>query len=674
MRCRWPTKLSGARGLPALGALILLVPLAPAASSEPLDPPASIAAEKPGQPAKPDKPDEPGKPDKPGKPGKPDKPDEPGKPGKPDTLPPAAPALQSTRVGAGGMVTVVLVAEKGSRLVVTEDRAGSIAGSAGAPSGDGAEDEAGSGPREISRAVATGAAQELSWGAEHGDHVYELVATDEAGNASQPTAVSLTVDARPPALRRLVVESGTPDDTRSWVRFGTERGASYRLLVDGSLIIEGVFDSRVEQMVDVADGNHAVTVEVRDETGNVRTARRRLEVRIRGLLVDAEVLTESTESRQSVRVRATPNATRATLRIPGRADRRISLRRGRGTVQVRLPDGTYIAPRVTVVDTQGRTGAARLASFTVDTTGPTLAVLPDASEAGRLAFSVEAEPGDVVSWRVLNGDDVVVGSGRYVAGASVETIEREVTEGRHQVEVTATDTYGRTTVERLSVPVAASPSTAGRLALLASAAGVPLVAVVAGGLLWRRRRVPAAEGRPRGLYRPGREGGDPVPARRGEPSAPLDTDAQWNRRRESLAALHDAASVVLADGTSERAEVTLHTAPARLLADADGGGLLTVVDAGVVVVTDRRISFHGDCHREWILGGHHCFRHVAHDRTLVKSEQDDGWWGIGYDDPEVTRLALDFALSDRPGTRGSLVHALTQWLRQHELRRPSPVG
>jgi hypothetical protein len=582
------------------------------------------------------------------------------KPPKPDTDPPLPPSVLGTTVQAAGAVSLSIAAEAKAEVIIAE------------------------GIEVVARVVATGSSQSVTWTATHGSHSYELMATDEAGNESETSVATVEVDAKAPRVREFVVEPGTTTDTRSVVAMATEKGASYRLVVDGSTVEEGTAQGRVRKVLDLADGTHAVDLLLSDETGNERTASRELVVDIPRLLVDAEVVSESTQHKQTVTVQATPNAT-ATLQIPGRRPAKIALVKGRGEVTLSLPDGTYEAPRVVVVDSQGRQGTGRLADITVDTSGPQVSLTTDSALAdlGRLGFSLQAEPGDAVSWRIINPDQVIAAAGQLVAGESAHAVERDVEEGRYTVEVRVTDAFGRATDAERSVTVAADPATTGEKAMLAGGVAAPVVILAALLVVLvrrRRRRRPAVEIDPSPV--------EPRTARRrrllGSRSGATDLvtyraeEAEWRDRRDALTALRAAACEVLTAGlggpSSTAPEVTLLHASARLLEGEVGaqGRSFTEIDEGEIVITDRRVTFQGDLRREWVFDPLDRFRHVSHDRTVVRGAFDDGWWGLVYAEPEITRLAIDFAVTSRSEARRLFVAALDQSLRQHDLRRPTP--
>ena len=610
--------------------------------------------------------DQPTKPTKPGQPDRGGKGD--GAAGKPkrekDTAPPSEPALGDVTVKPKGRVELPVTAEKDAKVVVRED-----------------------GGRIVARTQATGAPEVLSWTTNHGEHEYSVVATDKARNASDAATISVDVDARAPRVKRFAVTAGDEKDSRSSVQIRTEAGVDFRLLIDGKVVDSGTTkDGRIDQALELADGRHAVRLELTDEVGNKSGDARRLVVRIPELSVNAEVLSEPTDTVQVVRVTGMAGTT-AVVSVPGQADLRVKLPRGEAEVELTLEDGSY-DPTVTVTDSQGRTGTVTLAGLSVDTTPPELAVGVDQRRAdeGKLVAEVTADQDSVVSWQLLDGDRVVA-DGKYVALGDPQKIERDVEEGSFDLEVTATDTFDRTTVDRTAVSVAADPLSASTLALIVLAALVAVGAAVGGTISFRRHRR-----RTLGLTRkvkPRKVKGRKAKARvaqvdREAEVAFADADELWRRRHDALTTLLDVANgaapvvPVLPELEPLPDEQVLYQVGAELTEMMDSDRLEVTLGSsdGELVVTTHRVAFvsREQERRDWWLPLVEQLRHKDHRRTTIKLRDSDTRSWLEYDDPEITRLYVDLVVAGQNGTRGAYVAGLAQGLRDHEMRRPTPPG
>ena len=331
---------------------------------------------------------------------KPDKPPQP----PPDTKAPPAPRLGALTVDPKGKVELLVTAEAGAKVVLEED-----------------------GTRVVARATATGAPQLLGWTTTDGSHTYAVTATDEAKNKSVPASVTADVDATAPPVKRFVTRSGTGKNSLSQVEVVTEPDTAFRLLVGAKVVQRGTArDGRIAQSLDLADGRHKVRVELEDQVGNLRKATRSLVVRIPSLDVRARWTSEVTDLPQVIQVWA-PAASRGVVEVPGERPQEFRLQDGTAEVELGLTDGSYQDVTVTIRDKQGRTGTATLADITVDTTAPVLAVELDrgAATEGKLSAEVSTDESTVVSWRLLDGEEVVA-AGEYVAVGVDQQIGRDV--------------------------------------------------------------------------------------------------------------------------------------------------------------------------------------------------------------------------------------------------------
>ncbi len=631
----------------AAGSLVLATTTPPAAYSV-------TASQAPGKPAKPErskKPDEDSK--------KQDKPKR-----KPDRRAPAAPGLGGASAGAGGMVSVPISAESGSRVVVRERGGGVVA--------------SGSGSRTY------------TWWTSTGAHSYLVTATDQAGNRSRASQLSVTADATPPSLTGVQTAVGDRSDSRSRLTFFTDPGSTYRVFVDGRLVGQRFDpDARAALFLDVANGRHRVAVEVRDPVGNVTRWTGSMRVRIPRLGVTARVVGKPTVELQRLRVEATPNATRGVVRIPGEGRERFRFFRGRATVRLSLPDGTYDNVEVSVRDGRGRTGTRTLRAFEVDTTAPEVTASLDRGAAadGLLEAEVRTDPGAAVSWRLVGEAGEVSASGDVKADRSgIATIDRDVAEGDFRLAVRATDRFDRTTSTSVATTVAPNPWSNARTALMAGGAvgggvllvimTIPLVPFLVRRSRRIRARMTARRIERRSERRPVQV--DFFEEREDVPQPPAVIPAQRSRQHavETLLRMADergsGGSIFPLGVELIPEERILHATTGQLFetVDADTDELVLDGHDGEVLVTNRRLIFVGDVTRDWWTGLIDGIDHVGDDRTVLRRWREDFWSGVVYDDADVTRLYVDMLVAEQQGNRGEYLSRLEEELRAD---RSAPV-
>ena len=558
------------------------------------------------------------------------------KPRKPkDRTPPPTPVLGDPGVGAGGRVSLPIIAASGAYVVVAELGGGVVATGTG-----------------------VGGYSSLAWTTSHGVHSYLVTASDRARNRSGAAQVSVVVDALPPRLGGIALSPGTPSDTRSRLVFGTNRGSAYRILADGRQVASGITSRpRTERFLDLADGRHRVQVVVRDSTGNARSATRPVVVRIPELAVSSRLASDPTTRKQAVRVRATPTATRGVLRVPGRSPVAFVMRRGSATVTLSLKDGTYPQGTVSVRDTRGRKGRTRVPDVTVDTSPPVLDVAPDQDAAadGSLRAAVTAEDGVDVRWRLVDSDGDVVTSGVVDPQDGEGTIASDVEKGTYRLVVAATDAFDRTTTVRTISRVAddawpvwlvvlvgtvltlgAAPAVAGLVLLVrwARRPDSPVRPVLAAARRTAERRLRALRGPAPEVVAPGAEVTLFAPDGPG-PRVPLPR------------------SPSRAGGAFPPGDGVVHRTPVRVYEtteERDDGPVLgsrtaelVLAGEGIALVDDRT----GDI---W-SGQVAAVAHLRDDTTLVLPAGEHGWIGLVYTDPELTRSVLDRVAADQAERR-----------------------
>ena len=552
-----------------------------------------------------------------------------------DRTPPARPVLGDAGVGPGGRVSLPVIAESGSSVVVTES--GSV----------------------VASGTGYGGYASVGWTASHGTHTYTVTARDGAGNRSRPARTTVAVDAVPPRLGAVRLFRGSSEDPRTRLGFRTDAGSLYRVLSDGRQVASGSTDRpAVQRLLDLANGRHRIEVRVRDAVGNARIAARPVVVRIRDLAVTTRRTSDPTQGTQAVRVRTSPTARRGVVRLPGQDPVAFVVRRGAATVELDLPDGTYRDGTVLVRDARGRSGRERLPRLTVDTTPPTLDVAPDPGAAadGMLQAAVSTEAGATVRWRALDSDGDVATSGQVALEDGEGTLSADVDKGDYRLVVVATDTFDQATKARSSARVAEDPWPTVVVAALWALLALGLVAAATGLVLLVRRarqhgsvvrRATATvtrvvRERLRAFLGPVPEGDaaatfaallEPEPEPRSERQAPRIPFPRLASRSGGALPPDDQVfhrTPVRVYETAEEREdgPVLGSRPAELVVARDS---IALVDDRTGDVWSCRVAERA---------------HVGDDTTMVLPAGGSGWFGLVYADHEMTRLALDLVAAD----------------------------
>lgn len=571
-----------------------------------------------------------------------------------DLTAPQRPTLGEVSTEPGGTVRVDVLAEVGSALVVRE------------------------GTEVVATAAGTGVTQTLTWRTSSGPHTFLLVATDAAGNVSDPAPVTLQVDATPPAAKNFVVKPGTDRNSRTRWAVVTEPGTTYELVVDGNTLAEGVTEGRVvRDTLPLPDGTHEVELQLRDGVGNLRTLEEPVTVDIPALWVAAKDVSAPNATERSFKVAAAPG-TRGFLRIPGAGNTRFELPDGRAEVTLTVEEGSYEAPVVVVADELDRKGSTALEAFDVDLTAPSLQVetTPGAAEHGVLSAVLTAGEGDQVSWRLVTDSGLVTMSGEFVANGTDQVLERAVAEGDYDLEVTATDATGNATTEKVAAAISARPMVNPDV-VPALTITLVLWALVALAVFLRRRA-----NRLRTLA--GLDGAQAV-ADHEEQQAAFERDNRaWEERRAQLAQLADVArggrvegcrvdSIGLQVGDSERVYCVVPASLVELQA-RDGVEVPVEVGDGHLVVSDVRMVFCGSERREWALSELEQLRHLGPDRTMMVVAHQTVTSGVVYADADIVRLYLELAMAEAKGSARSVRVMLEHGVRSHELRRPQAAA
>ena len=553
-----------------------------------------------------------------------------------DRTPPARPVLGGAGVGPGGRVSLPVIAESGSSVVVTES--GSV----------------------VATGTGYGGYASVSWTASHGTHTYTVTARDRSGNRSRPARTTVAVDAVPPQLGDVELFRGSSEDPRTRLGFRTDAGSLYRVLADGRQVAWGSTDRpRVQRLLDLPNGRHRIEVRVRDVVGNVRIAARPVRVRVTDLAVTTRRTSDPTEGTQAVGVQTSPTARRGVVRLPGQDPVSFVVRRGVATVELDLPDGTYRDGTVRVRDARGRTGRTQIPELTVDTTPPTLDVTPDhdAAADGTLQAAVRTEDGATVRWRALDSDGDVVTSGEVALEGGEGTLAADVDQGSYRLVVVATDGFDQATKARSTARVADDPWPLVVVVALWTLLVLALVAASAGlVLLLRQARRPGSAVRrvaatgARVLQERLRSFLGPVPE--GDAAATfaalLEPEPELRPERE-VPRVPFPRLPSRSGGELPPDDRVFHRTPVRVYETAeegeDGpvlgsrGAELVVARDGIALVDDRT----GDV---WSCRVSER-AHVGEDTTMVLPAGGSGWVGLVYTDHAMTRLALDLVAADR---------------------------
>jgi hypothetical protein len=312
---------------------------------------------------------------------------------------------------------------------------------------------------------------------------------------------------------------------------------------------------------------------------------------------------------------------------------------------------------VRIRDTRGRTGLSRLPAVTVDTTPPTLDVAPDAAAAaeGSVRAVVTAEAGADVRWRLVDTAGEVVRSGEVSTEDGEGTITADVDEGRYRLVVGATDTFDRTTTVRTSSDVADDPLPAWLVFLLRLAAAVAALLAVAGLVLLVRwaarpdgpvRPALAAAGRAvehrlRVLVAPVPEGDAAATV-----AALFETDDEGPRIPVPRSPSRAGGALPADDEVFHRTPVLLY----ETTEERDDGPVLGSRSAELVLAGERIALVDAGTGDVW-SGRVAALAHVRDDTTMVLPEGRDDWIGLVYNDPELTRPALDLVAADQSDRR-----------------------
>lgn len=599
-----------------------------------------------------------------------------------DFDPPIAPTLSKVVARPGGVASMTVLAERGSRIVVTEDE------------------------RTVAKATATGKAQSVTFRDSDGSHTYAATATDGAGNESIVSdPVTVVTDAKKPTVSGLAAPSPTAATGSFPFTFNSEAGATYTLNVPGVPRMTGTIGGNtVEQILWLRNGTFPAVLTVKDAVGNTTTVRRTLKVNIAAPTLAASLTSAVNHETVEYRLKGTPRS-RGTITFAGLTTVPFAMDdQGAANLSFDAPDGTYPSGTATMTDFANRHATITVPGFTVDTLKPALTLRSDAKRAknGTMAVLFTAEEGARVVLTALNtnetGNKSPVTATLTATGAE-QSWTPAVPAGAYRISAAATDQAGNVaeTKDRLTVvdPLTPAELAVGLLVLLLFVGGIAGVALVA---WFNRKRI--QEWRQRR-----REAAAALTHQRAVAAAQTGYNASLAAHREAMAAYHrnDAAWTTKAQHLDRLVDLATHergrvipgfahlklkagervytTTSASLLEERSRSGMPVLVESctGTLVVTNTRVVFDGPKNRQWLfeqlqrtdIGPTDLAGSVIMTVTSRKSRSGVRPMGTPAQVDEAHTLLLA-AIGDTTGQRAALVSQLDARRDTHRRSRPQP--
>jgi len=592
---------------------------------------------------------------------------------------PALPRLGKAAAGAKGAVKFTIVAERRSKVAVTEDG------------------------KTVARATGTGSRQTIRFSARTGSHSYVVTATDRAGNTSDEGTVQVAVDADAPKVTAVQATSPTPTEGAAAFSFTTEPGATYTLAVPGQKTIRATAaTASVTHRFWLRNGTYPATLKVTDRVGNATTTKRALKVAFARPALTVNRSTPDNADSTTFDVTATPRST-GVVALPGVDPIAFKVPdAGRATVQSALPDGAYPAGTVTLTDFGGRRATTVLPAFTIDTAPPTLVGTVDRVRLRdgltRLALRTERGVSVTLTATVINEQDGATAPVTATMAAADGALQWEpsLPAGTYTVTAVATDAADNATTftDRITVE---DPLTGAEIALILGVLFVLLLLAAAAALLlwvnrhriatWRQERARKAallaEQRAIAQIRLRYEAA--VVEHRSAMARYERDHAAWATQRTHLAGLVAIAEEAHPQLVSHYGVVKLKpgervygTIAATLVEQRSRQGqpTLVAVGEGQLAITDTRLVFDGTKNREWrfanltdvtITGDDIVLMSVTNRKSLsgVRASASGPTW-----DRDHTLLMT--ALAQAAGQRADLVADLRRRRDDHDRRRPTP--
>lgn len=580
---------------------------------------------------------------------------------------PSRPVVSEPKTRPGGQVAVSVTAEAGSKVVVE------------------------SGGKAVHRATATGGKQVLSFKGLNGTHQYSIHATDSSDNTSSVAEFKAAADGNAPSVEGVAIVTGTPENAYTHLTFAPGEVAGYAITIDGRRVADGKATGDEEQVgFPVGNGLHRLVLKLADTAGNISTFERELNVEVPSLVPVLTTLTEPNTATQRFSIVGTPGS-RGALSIAGRTVP-VYLEADTAEISVDLPDGDYPAGTLDLRDELGRTGSVAGPAFTIDTTSPLLKVVrtDNGSTTGRLVARITAEEGARVGWRILDESGEQVQRASYVATDKIQTVDVDVEEGATTLEVEASDAVGNQVTDGFEAPIEADP-----LGVIEWLIFLTLAALIFGiGLLtWRRREAIRGWGAKRWRtleVRKARKAHDIALQHHAQQLQQHEAlvadhkrrDTEWSSRRQYLIQLHEEAQTESGTeaagpeilGVKVRSGERVYSVVRGILLEQrtrQNIPTLVEVERGQVAVTNMRVLFHGAAKkREWAYDKVESTTEVGDASTLMRVSNRKSLSGVGYGDPERTRLHLALALNPDYSDRQSIINRAATMLRNHEGSRP----
>ena len=599
-----------------------------------------------------------------------------------DFDPPTVPTLSKAHAGPGGVASMTILAERGSRIVVAEDQ------------------------RTVAKATGTGKTQRITFKDSDGSHTYAATATDSAGNESIVSdPITIVTDGKKPFVSGLAAPSPTAATGSIPFTFNSEAGAKYTLTVPGMAPLSGtVGASTVEQVLWLRNGTYPAVLTVKDAVGNTATVRRTLKVSIAAPILAATLT--SAVNQQTVRytLKGTPRS-RGTITFAGLDPVPFTVDdNGAASLTFNADDGTYPAGKVTMTDFAGRRATMAVPGFSVDTLKPALTLRSDAHRAknGTMAVLFTAEEGSKV---VLTAVATSESGAKSPVTATVTATGAEqswtpaVPAGAYRISAAATDEAGNVAELKGSLTVA-DPLTPAELVV-----GLLLLLLFVGGIVsaallawfnrhriqaWQRRRreAAAALAHQRAVAAAQNGYNAALAAHRDAMATYHRNDAAWTTRAQHLDHLVDLAKNARGQTIPGFAHIKLKagervytTTSASLVEERTQSGVPVIVETctGTLVVTNTRVVFDGPKNRQWLfdqlqrtdVGPTGLTGSVIMTVTSRKSRSGVRPMGTPAEVEEAHALLLA-AIGDTTGQRAALVAQVDGRRDAHRRSRPQP--
>ena len=303
-----------------------------------------------------------------------------------------------------------------------------------------------------------------------GNYSWQVSATDAVGNIASNTAANFTLDSTVTNFTSTLVDANSDGLIKEAPSFtGTvEPGSTVTvtltpaaaggeaITLKATVTADGTWSATA---TDLPDGNYSWQVSATDAVGNIASSTAAnftldstvtnftstlVDANSDGLIKEAPSFTGTVEPGSTVTVTLTPAAAngeaislKATVTAAG----------AWSATAADLPDGAY-SWQVTATDTAGNSTSSTAASFTLDTTAPTLTgSLVDANADGTVnetpSFAGTVEPGSTVTVMITGtGDQIIPVNATVDAQGNWTASTTDLPDGNYSWSVAATDAAG----------------------------------------------------------------------------------------------------------------------------------------------------------------------------------------------------------------------------------------